>query len=467
MFKKGYLLFVICLWILFGCQSADSPTATSEPGEEVGPTEVPATDTLEPEPTKTSVPPTATPAPTETPALTGVLKYSAYVGGNPDLNWTQQNAEAYAAERGDLELIFNSGNYYNGPVNRSIHREITGDEPPDVMSGLIVGVLREYVEQGLIADISDLWAEQGWDEVFPASLKEMVTIDGKQYFVPQAIQWNGIYYRKDVFESVGLTPPETWEALLAACDTLNAAEIAPFTIVGGQWPPPMGFWFTAIDLRLNGPEFHERLMRGQERYDSPEVRAVFEHISEMFAHECFAPSTTSYTYSRAITQFESGDTAMYNHGEWLYEFIDEETKAQTGFFPYPIINPDVSNGELVPMFGAFIHANAENTAEARAFLIYLASQASQQSNAETLNRVVSNLLVDPSRYDEVHAQGLALVEGAGYITQLYGANTNPDVAARGYQLIAQFWQNKNNPDIIDQILVEWEAARQEAYGEIE
>jgi multiple sugar transport system substrate-binding protein len=187
----------------------------------------------------------------------------------------------------------------------------------------------------------------------------------------------------------------------------------------------------------------------------------------MFDHECFAESTASYTYGRAINQFESGEIGMYNHGEWLYEFINEETKEQTGFFPYPIINPEVNNGELVPMFGAFIHANAQNTAEARAFLIYLAGQASQQNNVDSLMRVASNLLVDPSSYDEVHAQGLALVEQAGYITQLYGANTHPDVAFRGYQMIAQFWQNHNDPETVDFILAEWEKVRQEAYGDLE
>jgi hypothetical protein len=118
------------------------------------------------------------------------------------------------------------------------------------------------------------------------------------------------------------------------------------------------------------------------------------------------------------------------------------------------------------MFGAFIHANAQNPAEAREFLIYLAGQESQQSNAEVLGRVASNLLVDQSLYDDVHAQGLALVQGADYITQLYGANTNPSLAARGYQLISQFWQNFDDPDVIDTVLREWEAARQEAYGDL-
>lgn len=391
------------------------------------------------------------------------VRFMAFHGGRPDRDWQEANAEAYAAETG-VEIEFSANDYYARYVNRDIGTTIAGSNPPDVMSGLIVGVLREYVAQGLIMDISDLWEEQGWDEVFPASLKEMVTFDDKQYFVPTAIQWNGVFYRQDVFDEVGLTPPETWDEMLAMCDTLNEAGYTPFAqTASSTWPPPIAFWFTAINLRLNGPEFHEQLMLGQERYDSPEVREVFAYYQEMFDRDCFASDATSTSYGGAVSDFDSGNFAMYGHGEWLYEFIGENTKANTGFFAYPTINPEVGQGELVPMWGAFIHADTVNPAGARDFLIYLASQASQQSNWDTLGRTASNLLVDPAQYDLVHAQGLELIENADYITQLYGANTHPDVAQAGYDAMVEFWRS---PEDIDALLAEWEAVRVEVYGEL-
>lgn len=399
----------------------------------------------------------------ETSSEPTTLRFMAFHGGRPDRDWQEANALAYTAETG-VGIDFSANDYYSSYVNRAIGETIASDDPPDVMSGLIVGVLREQVAEGLIMDISDLWEEQGWDEVFPASLKEMVTFEGKQYFVPTAIQWNGVFYRQDVFDEVGLTPPETWEEMLAMCDTLNEAGYTPFAMTASStWPPPIAFWFTAINLRLNGPEFHDRLMLGQERYDSPEVVAVFEQYQAMIERDCFANDATFTGYGGAVDDFDSGDFAMYGHGEWLYEFIEEETQANTGFFAYPTINPEVGLGELVPMWGAFIHADTADPAGAADFLIYLASQASQQSNWDTLNRTASNLLVDPTQYDTVHAQGLALIENADYITQLYGANTHPDVAQAGYDAMAQFWRT---PDDIEALLAEWEAVRAETYGEL-
>ncbi|MCA9917019.1 MAG: extracellular solute-binding protein, partial [Anaerolineales bacterium] len=327
------------------------------------------------------------------------------------------------------------------------------------------GVLYDYVDQGVIADITDLWQEQGWDEVFPASVKAMASVNGRQYFVPTAIQWNGLFYRADVMAEAGVAPPTTWDELLAACDALNAVDITPFVVTAtSNWPPPMGFWFTHINQRLNGPDFHEQLMRSEISYTDPRVRAVFDYYAQLFEHNCFSVQASATGYGRAITQFESGNAAMYAHGEWLFEFIDNETKAVTEFIRFPIIDPNVPLGELVPMYGAFMLADTPHPELAREFLIFVAGEASQQSNVDMVKRLPSNLNVDRSTLLPIYETGLQTVTAAETLTQLIGANTHPDVAFAFLQAIVQFWRN---PEEIDQLLIDVEAVRQEAYGDSE
>ena len=446
------LLMALALSAMAACSAQPSVQSPTDP-----PTAPPASPTPQP-----SLAPEATLA-EPTPAPEGALAYAAFGGGGPHLVWERDNLDAYQELNTDFEISFTTGDYYRSYVMRGVLPVLELDPPPDVVSSLMVGVLRESVEAGRIMDISDLWVENGWDEAFPASLKEWVTFDGRQYFVPLAIQWNGIYYRKSIFNEAGLMPPETWDELLAACDTLVEAGITPFTVSVSQWPPPAGFWFTAINLRLNGPDFHESLMRGEERYDDSRVLDVFAQIQEMFDHQCFADDSSRNTYQAGISDFSTGETAMYNHGEWLYEFIGEDIKADTGFFPYPVMAENIPNGELVPMFGAFIPAGAAHPVEARRFLTYLAGEQSQRSSFEALGRVASHLGVERELYDEVHRQGLELVEGAGALTQLMGFNTHPDVAQEGYNVITRFW---SNPAIIEEIIGDWEQARAEIYGEL-
>ena len=70
-------------------------------------------------------------------------------------------------------------------------------------------------------DISDVWQEQGWLESYPKGFVALSSVGDRQYFVPTSWYWWAIYYRPSIFEQYGITPPQTWDELLAACDTLN------------------------------------------------------------------------------------------------------------------------------------------------------------------------------------------------------------------------------------------------------
>ena len=462
---KQWSLLVLILLLVMGCSQTAVPTATRTPlsttvAEIATETAVPPTHTPEPTLTATAVP-SATP--TATPQTPFVL--AAHHGGALAGVWERNNWDAFLAEHPDVLGEIRLVDYYSAYVNRTIHVQLEASLPPDVFTAALGGVLYDYVDQGVIADITDLWQEQGWDEVFPASVKAMASVNGRQYFVPTAIQWNGLFYRADVMAEAGVAPPTTWDELLAACDALNAVDITPFVVTAtSNWPPPMGFWFTHINQRLNGPDFHEQLMRSEISYTDPRVRAVFDYYAQLFEHNCFSVQASATGYGRAITQFESGNAAMYAHGEWLFEFIDNETKAVTEFIRFPIIDPNVPLGELVPMYGAFMLADTPHPELAREFLIFVAGEASQQSNVDMVKRLPSNLNVDRSTLLPIYETGLQTVTAAETLTQLIGANTHPDVAFAFLQAIVQFWRN---PEEIDQLLIDVEAVRQEAYGDSE
>lgn len=462
--------FLLLLIFLIGCTQPTTieEAATVEPTVEAE-AEPTATHTAVPQPTATAEPPTPLPPTAEptippTPTAVPLFTFSAHFGGGPAGEWDRSNWQTFLSNYPDLNAEIRTTDYYRAFVNRGIHNELLDDDHFDVYSAAMGGGLRLYAEQGIIADISDIWQEQGWDDVFPASVKAMATVNGRQYFVPQAIQWNGIFYRADVMAEAGVEPPTTWDELLAACDTLNAAGITPFIITAtSRWPPPMGFWFTHINQRLNGPEFHEQLMRGEISYTDPRVRQVFDYYGQLFEHNCFDDRATSIGYGQAIDEFESGDGAMYAHGEWLYEFINEETKAVTDFIRFPIIDDSVPIGELVPMYGAFMVADTEYPEIAREFLIFVGNEASQQSNMETIKRLPSHLNVDRSSLLPVYEKGLKLVEEASILTQLIGANTDPAVASELLTTIGEFWRT---PEDIDALLANVEADRRIAYGDV-
>jgi len=464
---KTFVVYVLSLLLtvaaLVACGASDPANTGEATTTALPPTDEPA-PTAEPSPTASPTanpsPTAAPPTPTPAPAREGMLDYTAAFGGNPAGRWDQANVEQYQMLHPDLDIDRTGVNLYSNPIPTAFYILLESNRQPDVFSSFLGGNLYSYVEQGAIADISDLWQEMGWDETFPEPIKEMATVDGRQYFVPMAVQWNPIWYRADIFAEHDLAPPETWEELLEICDTLHAAEIIPFALSTRQWTPPLARWFTILNMRLNGPEFHQRLLRGQERYDDERVRQVFERWASMIEHNCF--SDEGANYRTASDQIFAGDAAMYNLGEWLSESYDEGLPDTFDFFSFPALNPDVPRGEIALVYGAYMSAEADHPQEARQFLAYLGSAESQTTNVETLGRVATNLEVDQSLYNDVYRRGLTFVQEADHIAQLFEFNAAPEVGGQALVAFADFWEN---PDQIDETMARLEAARAQHYGE--
>ncbi|MDX1687392.1 MAG: extracellular solute-binding protein [Candidatus Promineifilaceae bacterium] len=463
---KTFVAYVMSLLLmvagLVACGASDpadteGATATPRPTDEPAPTDEPSPTAS---PTANPTPTAAPPTPTSTPAPEGDLAYTAAYGGNPAGDWDRDNVEQYQMLHPDLEVDRTGVNLYSNPIPTAFYILLESNQQPDVFSSFIGGNLYNYVEQGAIADISDLWQEMGWDEVFPEPIKEMATVDGRQYFVPMAVQWNPIWYRTDIFAEHDLAPPETWEGLLQLCDRLDAEGVIPIALSSTGWRPPLARWFTILNMRLNGPEFHERLMRGQEQYDDERVRQVFEHWATMIEHNCFSDEPTNYR--TAADQIYEGEAAMYNLGEWLSESSNEGLPDTFDFFSFPTLNPDVSRGEIALVYGAYMSAEAEHPQEARRFLAYLGSAESQTMNVETLGRVATNLEVDQSLYNDVYRRGLEFVQEADHITQLFEFSAAPEVGGQALVAFSNFWQN---PDQIDETLTRLETARAQHHGE--
>jgi ABC-type glycerol-3-phosphate transport system substrate-binding protein len=456
--RRLLLLIALCLiWAVAGCQAAPGgSTATAPPPSATQPPAATATDIPATAPPPTA---TATLAPTATQEGEGQLDYTAAYGGAPAWEWDKANVARYQQMNPDLEVDHLGANLYASPVPNAFYLFLDSDRKPDVMSGFVVGSLREYVARGEIADISELWQEMGWEETFPASIRETVTINGSQYFVPMALQWNPVFYRTDIFDELELAIPQTWEELIATCDALDASGYIPFAVSTTGWMPPMARFFSILNMRLNGPEFHEQLMAGEASYDDPRVRAVFEHWSEMFAHNCFSEALTSY--GDAAQQIFDGEAAMYFLGEWLSESYDDGLPETFDFFSFPSLDPDVPRGEIVHVYGAYLLTAADHPEEGRAFLKYLGGAPSQTTNVETLGRVASNLEVDPALYDDVYRRGLAFVQEADHITTLFEFNVPPEMAGQGLRAFSRFWQDQD----IDSAISTLETARLQAYSE--
>ena len=95
----------------------------------------------------------------------------------------------------------------------------------------------ELVAEGLFLDLTDLSEKEGWrDFVYPLSLLDACTLDGRLYCVPVNIHsWQWIWLNNGAFAKAGVGVPSTWGEFVASADALRAAGIAPMAIGSQAW----------------------------------------------------------------------------------------------------------------------------------------------------------------------------------------------------------------------------------------
>jgi ABC-type glycerol-3-phosphate transport system substrate-binding protein len=345
---------------------------------------------------------------------------------------------------------------------QAIRAYLTASTPPDVMTWFAGNRARFFIDKDLIMDISDVWANEGWNESYPAGFRAMSSVDGKQYFLPTSWYWWAVYYSKSLFEQYGLQEPETWDEFLALCETLKADGITPLTI-GTKYRWTAAAWFDYLNMRVNGPEFHINLMLGKESYTDPRVKTVFtDYWAPLIENGYFIEDPAAYSWSEAIPFMANGEAAMYLMGDFLRDNYPADKVDDLGFFRFPIIDPAVPIGEDAPTDGYFIAANAQHPEAAKALLAFLGSTEAQQYLADFLGRLPTNMEVDTSGFTESQQEGLALIQGADFVAQFYDRDTTPEMADEGMNGFMQFW---DNPEDIDQILETLETARLEVFAE--
>ena len=75
--------------------------------------------------------------------------------------------------------------------------------PPDIVNWHDGERMAYYAQRGLFEDLTGDWKKNGWNSTY-ASTKEASSYKGKQYAAPTVYYSWGMFYRKDLFQKVGI-----------------------------------------------------------------------------------------------------------------------------------------------------------------------------------------------------------------------------------------------------------------------
>lgn len=342
--------------------------------------------------------------------------------------------KGFEAENPDIKVKINVFDHEG--YKTSIRNFLTA-QPPDLITWYAGNRMAPFIEAGLIEDVSDLWVKEGLSETLKSAEASM-TVKGKQWGVPYTYYQWGIYYRKDIFNKLGISEPKTWQELLAASAKIKAAGMTPFAIGTKQSWPTAG-WFDYLNLRVNGYKFHMELTSGKVAYTDKRVTAVFDKWDELVKPSYFLANHASFTWQEALAPFVKGEAAMYLIGNFAVAPMKEAglKNEQIGFMVFPTIDPAVPRAEDAPTDTLHIPMGAKNKVDARKFLAYAARATTQTQ----INGILGQLPVNKNSTvpeDPFLKLGFAMLSSATALSQFYDRDSLPEMAKVGMDGFQQY-----------------------------
>ena len=242
--------------------------------------------------------------------------------------------------------------------------------------------MKDLVDAGLVADVSDIWKKYTDAGLYNASLASGYTFNGKIYAIPDNIAYWVVFYNKKVFAKYNLSEPKTWDDLTNIAATLKKNDVTPFgASISGRWPAFI--WFEELLIRQD-PDLYNKLMNGEAKYTDPGVKQMFATWKDWIDKGWFTDPSIDFGTSGSnamANQFAQGKLGMILVGSW---YVSTLTGAglpsdDIGAFIMPNMKADMSPALIVESGPILVSANSAQKADAMKVADYWMSAPAQQA----------------------------------------------------------------------------------------
>ncbi|MBE2320724.1 extracellular solute-binding protein [Solirubrobacter sp. CPCC 204708] len=245
---------------------------------------------------------------------------------------------------------------------------------------------------GVLADLSDT----AYGRSVPAAARPLLGTDGRVRLWTPGSNVVGALYNRAVFRRAGVTVPRTWGELLAACDRLRQAGVAPIA-VGNQTP-----WVAQlIDYALapthayaRDPHLDRELRAGRTTFARSGWREALTRYVELSRRGCYQADPNGTSLERAEAMVARGEAAMtvlVGPAHTSLHALNPE--GEFGIFPFPAADraEDLRVAAGIAS-GLGVNARSPRLPEALRFVEFLA----RPENTRRFNAEAQNLALDGS-----------------------------------------------------------------------
>lgn len=399
--KVSLLIIVMMLGAILAACGGQAATPTQAPQ----PTTAPAAEPTAAEPTASAAEPTAAPA--TSGSATAALSQDAgkisqeladafagkYKGTSVTMTgpFVDEDAVKFNNAVKEFEDMTGIDIQYEGTkeFEANIKVRVDGGNPPDIADFPQPGLLATFVAQDKVVDVGQYikadWLKQNYNQSW-LDMATMANGSGTEMAgVWQRVNGKSlVWYPKKAFDAAGYKIPQTWDELMALTDQIAADGDTAWCIgieSGAATGWPATDWVEEIMLRTTSLDNYDKWVKGELKFDSPEVKNAIQKMSEIWFNDQYVYGGRA---SIVTTNFGDAPTPMFSNppGCWLHKqgnfitsFFPQGLKAgeDYDFFYLPPIDPQY--GKPVEVAGDLMAAFSDRP-EVRAVMSFFSSGAS-------------------------------------------------------------------------------------------
>ncbi|MGQ0610575.1 MAG: ABC transporter substrate-binding protein [Paracoccaceae bacterium] len=300
----------------------------------------------------------------------------------------------------------------------------------------------ELVQAGLMLDLTDVAEANNWkDIVFPPSLLDACTVDGKIYCAPVNIhspEW--LWLSNKVYEEIGLPVPTNWDEFVASAPAVEAAGKIPLALGNQSWQSNLAFG--ALTIAIGGLDLWKEVNvnKNMEAAAGPEMAKVFQAAAD--ARKLAAKSTVQ-DWNQATNLVITDQAAGQIMGDWAqgeFQVAGEVAGVDYTCLPGMGVNKYISTGGDAFYFPKLDNPDKE-AAQKRLAALLVSPEVQVAFNLKKGSLPIRGD-VDLAAANDCMKQGLEIL-ASGNIVPGGDMVWSPDVQTQLGDLQVEFWKSQD------------------------
>ncbi len=360
-------------------------------------------------------------------AAAALIAGSAQASDVEVLHWWTSGGEAAALNVLKDDLAGQSIGWVDMPVAggggeaamTTLRARVTAGDAPTAVQMLGFDI-KDWAGEGVLGNLNEVAAAEGWDAVVPAALQNFSKSDGNWIAAPVNVHsTNWVWISKPALDATGMGAPTTWEELIAVLDAMKANGITPLAHGGQAWQDAT--IFDAVVLSL-GDDFYKAALidLDPEALGGDKMVEAFNRMATLRGY--VDDNFSGRDWNLASAMVINGEAGMQMMGDWAKgEFLRADKVPGQDFvcIRFPGTQGAVTfNSDQFVMFDV---ASDEDKAAQLAMASSVMNPVFQSAFNVVKGSVPARTDVPNTDFDDCGKKGMADLAEAGGSGRLFGS----------------------------------------------